>query len=136
MPTLNPHLEPSQPPVKKVANTPVKPITDRRPKRKKEFSLIMTEATFAMPAHQRAFSRVIHQPFIAAISDLLGATVARPNPLLFGAIASFFTTLSVYVLAKNLGYRLSGFEPVGAFILGWLIGLAYDFLKLMIIGKK
>jgi hypothetical protein len=40
------------------------------------------------------------------------------------------------LVAKHYGYRLSGFEAIGAFIAGWLVGILYDFFKVMITGKK
>jgi hypothetical protein len=89
-----------------------------------------------MSLPERLFSRFVHAPIVASLSDILGSTIARPNALLFGAIFSFALTLVVYLLAKNLGYTLSGFESIGAFVFGWLVGLVYDFLKLMIVGKR
>jgi hypothetical protein len=42
----------------------------------------------------------------------------------------------VYVVSKYYGYALSGFETIGAFIAGWVLGILYDFFKVMITGKK
>lgn len=89
-----------------------------------------------MPGPQRLFSKFIHARAVALVSDAIGNTLARPNALLFGAIFSFSATLIAYLFAKNLGYSLSGFESIGAFIFGWVLGLAYDFLKLMVTGKR
>lgn len=85
---------------------------------------------------QRAFSKVIHNPVIEKTSEVLGNTVARPNALLAGAMVSFFLVLAVYLVAKHYGYTLSGFETIGAFIVGWVLGVLYDFFKVMITGKK
>ena len=84
----------------------------------------------------RAFSKVIHNPIIEKTSDFVGATVARPNAILAGAVSAFILTLAVYVIAKTIGYTLSGFETIAAFILGWAIGVVYDYLRLIITGKK
>ncbi len=99
------------------------------------FETTMAEVTRTMPAPQRLFSKFIHTRAVAWIGDVIGSTVARPNALLFGAIFSFSVTLTAYFFAKNLGYGLSGFESIGAFIFGWVLGLVYDFLKLMVTGK-
>lgn len=85
---------------------------------------------------QRAFSKVIHNPVIEKTSDVVGGTIARPNAILSGAAVAFFLVLGVYLIAKYYGYPLSGFESIGAFIAGWVIGLLYDFFKVMITGKK
>lgn len=85
---------------------------------------------------QRGFSKVIHNPVIEKTSEILGSTVARPNAILAGALVAFLAVLAVYLIAKYYGYMLSGFETIAAFIVGWIIGLLYDFLKVMITGKK
>ena len=85
---------------------------------------------------QRAFSKVIHNPVVEKTSDAVGATVARPNAILSGAVVAFVLVLGVYVVAKFYGYPLSGFETIGAFILGWVVGILYDYFKVMITGKK
>lgn len=84
----------------------------------------------------RAFSKVIHTKAIEKTSEALGSTVARPNAVLAGAVSAFILTLAVYVMAKTLGYQLSGFETIGAFIVGWVIGIVYDYLRVLITGKK
>lgn len=89
-----------------------------------------------MPASQRAFSKFIHNPAVEKTSEAVGNTVARPNAILAGAVVAFFLVLLVYVVAKFYGYRLSGFETIGAFIIGWIIGILYDFFRVMITGKK
>ena len=89
-----------------------------------------------MSAQSRAFSKVIHNPGVEKTSEALGSTVARPNAILSGAVFAFVLTLGVYLVARYYGYTLSGFESIGAFVLGWVIGIIYDFLKVMITGKK
>ena len=84
----------------------------------------------------RTFSKLIHNKAVEKTSDVIGNTIARPNALLAGAIGAFVLTLAIYLFAKNMGYRLSGFEPIAAFLIGWVIGLLYDYFKVMITGKK
>jgi hypothetical protein len=79
----------------------------------------------------RTFSKIIHTPAIEKTSQVLGSTVARPNALLAGGMFAFVFVLLAYFLAKKYGYQLSGFETIGAFALGWALGLIYDYAKLM-----
>lgn len=106
------------------------------PDSKATFKETMEEVTELMPLRQRLFSRLIHSTALSSISSLIGSTLARPNALLAGAVTSFGVTLSAYLLAKNLGYSLSGFESIGGFTFGWLLGLLYDLLKAGISGKR
>ncbi len=104
--------------------------------RDESFNITMQEVRAQLPAPSRAFSKLIHNKTIEKASEALGGTIARPDALLSGAVFAFSITLAVYLIAKNFGYPLSGFESIGAFILGWVIGLAYDFLKVMITGRQ
>lgn len=85
---------------------------------------------------QRVFSKFIHNPVVEKTSEVVGSTIARPNAILAGAVVAFVLVLAVYVVSKFYGYTLSGFETIGAFIVGWILGILYDFFKVMITGKK
>lgn len=85
---------------------------------------------------QRTFSKFIHNPVVEKTSEAVGSTVARPNAILAGAVVAFFLVLAVYLVSKFYGYTLSGFETIGAFIVGWILGMLYDFFKVMVTGKK
>lgn len=104
--------------------------------KKESFTAIMREAQGQMSPTSRAFSKFIHNKAVERASETAGSTVARPNAILSGAIFAFLMTLGVYLVAKNLGYPLSGFETIGAFALGWALGLVFDFLKVMVTGRK
>jgi hypothetical protein len=99
---------------------------------KKEMARVQAE--LSPPA--RVFSKFIHSKPVEKTSEVVGATIARPNAILSGAIVAFVLVLAVYLLAKQLGYVLSGFETIGAFIVGWVIGVLYDYFRAMITGKK
>lgn len=84
----------------------------------------------------RAFSKFIHNKTVERISDVAGATVARPNAILVGSITAFVFTLVIFLMARYYGYPLSGTETIAAFGLGWLVGLLFDYLKLEFTGGK
>lgn len=104
--------------------------------KKTNFKKTMKRIQEDMPPAKRAFSKFIHNPVVEKTSEVVGSTVARPNGILAGAATAFFLVLLVYLVAKHFGYPLSGFEVIGAFIVGWLLGNLYDFFKVMITGKK
>lgn len=104
--------------------------------REKSYKQTMNQIQDELPISSRAFSRVIHNSIVEKTSDAIGNTVARPNALFAGAFVAFILTLLTYTIAKTIGYSLSGFETIAAFIIGWLIGITYDYLKVMISGKK
>jgi len=96
----------------------------------------MKQIQAELPPTERAFSKFIHAPVVEKTSEVIGSTVARPNAILSGAVVAFFLVLAVYLVAKTLGYVLSGFETIGAFIVGWVIGVLYDYFRVLITGKR
>lgn len=122
---------------KKRPSEPAAPHRTRisKTEQNREFNQRMKSVQRTMTPTSRAFSKVIHAPIIEKTSEVVSATVARPNAILAGSICAFLLTTAVYLLAKNIGYSLSGFETIGSFILGWAIGMLYDYLRMMITGR-
>jgi predicted CopG family antitoxin len=104
--------------------------------REKSFKQTMGQVQKELPTSNRVFSKMIHNNFVEKTSDIVGNTVARPNALFAGAFVAFILTILTYTVAKTMGYQLSGFETIAAFIIGWVIGIAYDYLRVLITGKK
>lgn len=104
--------------------------------RKQAYKSIMTDVQDQLPAGSRAFSKLIHNPVVEKTSEAVGNTVARPNAILAGSVSAFLVVLAVYLIARYYGYPLSGSESVLAFIAGWLLGILYDFFRVMITGKS
>jgi hypothetical protein len=96
----------------------------------------MRQVQSEMTPVERVFSKAIHNPAVEKTSETLGSTVARPNAILAGSVAAFVAVLALYWLAKNYGYQLSGFETIATFIIGWVLGVLYDFFRVMVTGKR
>lgn len=116
------------------------PIARRGPASKRErdasYNATMTEVHAQMSAPSRLFSEVIHHPVVEKVSDVVGGTVARPNAILSGSVFAFIFTLAIYLVARFNGYPLSGSETIASFVFGWLIGLMFDYMRLLLLGKK
>jgi hypothetical protein len=122
----------------KIKNEPT--IKRRGPISKKQrevsYKQTMQQVQQDMNNTSRTFSKIIHSKTIEKTSEVVGGTIARPNAILFGSFFAFIFTLIAYIIAKNFGYSLSGFETIAAFIFGWLIGILYDYFKVLFTGKK
>lgn len=105
-------------------------------KRAESFERTIKRVQSELSPGKRLFSKIIHSKCIESTSDFLAATLARPNAILAGSVVSFLFTLGIYVLAKTIGYDLSGFETIAAFVVGWAIGIFYDYLYLLATGNK
>ena len=116
--------------------TPEKPLRASKKQKDASFDNTMTEVRQHMSKPSREFSKVIHNKAVERVSDTVGGTVARPNAILSGSVFAFLFTLALYLIARFNGYPLSGSETIAAFALGWVVGIIYDYLRLIVTGKK
>lgn len=100
------------------------------------FDREMNDARSQMPATSRAFSKIIHNKTVERASEAAGKTIARPNAVLAGSTLALIFTAVIYFWARSAGYPLSGFETIAAFIIGWLLGIIFDFIRIAITGKS
>ena len=114
--------------------TSIKRVTKRE--REISYKATMKQVRSQMSAPARTFSKVIHAPLVEKSSDVIGSTFARPNAVLAGSMTALILVSLTYVVARTFGYRLSGFETIGAFRLGWAVGLIYDFVRVMATGRR
>lgn len=106
----------------------VKGFISRKQKETSYKKTIIDIQTDMKPA-DRLFSKVIHNPIIEKSSEIVARTLARPKPLLYGSIFAFIITLGSYLIAKKMGYKLSGSETILSFSIGYIIGLIYDYIR-------
>lgn len=104
--------------------------------RKESFDSTMAQIRSEMGTPARTFSKVIHNKTVERASEAIGSTVARPNAVLAGSSCATLLTLAVFLIAKQYGYRLSGFETIGTFLVGWALGLIYDYARLMFVARR
>lgn len=82
---------------------------------------------------ERQFSKFIHNPSVELVSDVAGATVARPSVLLVGGICSFVSSIIVIVICRYYGYEYNysiGLMSLGGgFVLGAVFELTARLLR-------
>jgi hypothetical protein len=110
-------------------------LDGRHADRKLSFKKTMSETYSHMSFAEKTFGKFIHNPVIEKTSEVAGNTIARPNAILFGSLFALIFTAGIYFWAKYAGYGLSGFETIGAFIIGWLVGIIIDFTRITVTGK-
>lgn len=116
--------------------TPAKVQREVENNKRGSYVATMTQARSHMNGFSRVFSKIIHYRPIELLSDVLGATIARPMAILCGGIVAFAISVLTYAVAKYYGYSLSGTEPLAGFVLGWCIGIIIDYTHLLIRGKR
>ena len=87
------------------------------------------------PASRR-FSKVIHNKAVEGTSEALEKTVMRPSVTVGATWTALIVGLIFYLTAHYYGYRLSGFEMLGALVIGGLIGLIIEGLLRPTTRKK
>ncbi len=87
------------------------------------FRTIMTHVYRDVSTFDHVMSRIVHHPVVEKVSDLIGATVARPSGLIGAALTGSVGLLLIYLTAKNIGYSLSGFEMPLLLVIGFIFGL-------------
>ncbi len=112
------------------------PAPRSKAERKKAYDKVMNEARSHMSGPSKAFSKVIHNEVVEAVSEATGKTIARPNAILGGSLTAFIVVTVVYIVARHYGYPLSGTETIIAFAGGWVLGILFDYMRVMITGKK
>lgn len=104
--------------------------------REHSYKQTMKHIQSEMSSSSRTFSKFIHNNVVEKSSDAIGSTLARPNAILAGSLTALVLVSGIYILAKVFGYRLSGFETIAAFTLGWALGLIYDYLRFTALGRR
>jgi hypothetical protein len=117
-------------------SSPIRRSAISKKLREDSYKKTINQVQSELSATSRLFSKITHMKAIEKTSDIIGNTVARPNAMLSGAFFAFILTLIVYIIAKTTGYVLSGFETIASFIIGWSLGIVYDYLRVLITGKK
>lgn len=137
-------LEANKEALKRREDTPVK-ATTTTPKTIQRITKQVKEAEYKktlkliradMKPSSRVFSKLIHNPIVEESSQIVGSTVARPNAILAGSLSALIITGVLYSISNYYDYSLSGFETIGAFIAGWVIGLIVDYIRITLLGKR
>ncbi len=74
----------------------------------------------------RAFSKVIHQPVVAAVSETAGKTIARPSGLFLGSLCAFLGSTFILYMSKHYGFRYNYMLFAVFFVGGFVVGLAVE----------
>lgn len=104
-------------------NAPQSEPPRTRDDKRRSFNTTMHHVRKELPAVERTFSKVIHQPVVERTSELVGKTVARPSGVLGATLAGFIGLLLVFGVAKRVGFALSGSELPILLGIGLIVGL-------------
>lgn len=92
------------------------------------FQRTLTRVRRQLSVPSRAFSKVIHQPVVTAVSKAGEQTVARPSGVLGGSLCAFIGSSVFFWASKHYGFRYNYLLFAVFFIAGFAIGLTIEML--------
>lgn len=123
-------------PVHEKAHHSESPLLVNRELKQQTWSRTMTRVRKHLSAPNRAFSKVIHQPAVNALSEVGGKTVARPSGLLMGGLCAFLASSVVLWMAKYYGFAYNYLLFLIVFAGGFALGLVLEFVFWIFRRKK
>lgn len=75
---------------------------------------------------EAVFSRFIHKPIVETISEVSVKIIARPVAIISGAIITIIGGLTVFVIAKKIGFTLPFSLIIVLYFSGYLFGLLLE----------
>ena len=107
-------------------NPSVGPISVGADLRKRSLKSNLKKIQKELPAPQKAFSKIVHQPIINEVSEVVGNTAARANSLLGGGLFSVLASALLLTACRYYGYRYNYLIGMVAFVGGFFLGLAIE----------
>jgi hypothetical protein len=84
----------------------------------------------------RAFSKVIHQPVVDAVSEGVAKTVGRPSGILGGGLLALVGTTVYYYITKHYGYDYNFFVFLALLASGFVAAWCIEFLLRAMRGSR
>lgn len=100
------------------------------------YKKVMRETQLELPSFEKKISRVLHQPTVQSLLTALAHSFFHTTGLLFGAAASLLVGLISLGIAVTFNYQIVSFHFLSyVFVIGFVVGLIYQYLKKLGKGK-
>jgi len=119
--------EPTEPVERADSETPSSALSDTLD-RVLNYRQTMASMQRRLSPASRRFSKVIHNKGVEGTSEVLEKTIMRPSVTLGATWMALIVGLIFYMTARYYGYRLSGFEMIGAMIVGGILGIVLEWV--------
>lgn len=114
---------------------PATPLVNRSIKDEK-FNRTLTSVRKSLNAPERAFSKLVHNKTVDAVSNAADKTVARPSGLLTGSIFSFLGSVVFLYIARHYGYEYNFLLFFLFFVGGFFVGLFLEAIIRLVYHPK
>lgn len=97
------------------------------------YRVTLAKAQQHLRADEKILAKILHQPVIYLILHTLERSLFRIIPMQFGLISSIIVGLLVISVAYFYGYQINSLTIMGSvFVLGFIIGLVYEYVRALI----
>jgi len=104
---------------------------------RKTYQEVLDKSHHNLSQTEKVFSKIIHSSFIGITTKMLEDTVFRPTPLIVALSLSIVSGCILFIFALLFGYTVRSFEGLGFFFLfGFIIGIIYEYLRLLTRSTK
>lgn len=100
------------------------------------FKRSLNTARRHMNAPSRAMSKIIHQPVVEKVSEVAGATIARPSGILGGGLFAFVGSFALLWITKHYGYTYNYLVFFMLFVSGFAIGMIVELVLHGLIRRR
>jgi hypothetical protein len=87
-------------------------------------------------APERVLSKVMHNKVVERVSEVAGATVARPSGILGGGLFAVLGSGTLLIIVKHYGYQYNYLAFVLLFVGGFALGLILELIMRTVFHKK
>lgn len=103
--------------------------------KKQSYDHTMKQVQSKLPAAERGFSKLIHQPLVNSVSDAGGNTALRPSGILGGSICAFIGSVGLLYASKHYGFTYNYLVLFLFFAGGFLVGLLLEAVGRLLFRK-
>jgi cation transport ATPase len=109
---------------------------DHRHSKAEGYKKTMQRVQAHLPSKSRTFSKLLHNKTVERLSEVSAVTIARPNCVLIGATFSLIGSILLLFASKRYGFEYNYFVIVVLFAIGYLTGLVWDVIVLLLAKKR
>ncbi len=103
----------------------------------KNYRTTLAKAQHHLRADEKLLAKIIHQPVIYLILNTLERSLFRIIPMQFGLISSIVVGLLIISVAYFYGYQINSLTILGSvFVLGFVVGLVYEYVRTLVSPSK
>lgn len=113
----------TQPTTKSIPELHKIPVEKRTLNRTHSYKTVMHHVENELSKPEIVLSRIVHNPLVHMICELLSRTILRPSGLIGALLVATPALLAAHIVASYAGFSIAGAETVIFLALGFCLGI-------------